>query len=104
MSRFADITAWAADRNLVQGSTPQAQFCKLIEEIGELAEAISKARRSDVPDAIGDAMVVLTILAAQHDLNAEECLEAAWEQIKDRKGKMVNGVFVKEEDLAALNG
>lgn len=104
MSRFADITAWAEARNLITGSTPQAQFCKLMEEIGELAEAISKGRVDDVPDAIGDAMVVLTILAAQHEITVEDCLEVAWQQIKDRRGKMVNGCFVKEQDLTQADG
>jgi len=99
MSRFADVTAWAEARNLIAGSSAQAQFCKLIEEVGELAEAISKGRPADVPDAIGDTLVVLTILAAQHGLTIEECLETAWRQIKDRKGRLVNGVFLKEADL-----
>ena len=50
-------------------------------------------------DGIGDAVVVLTILAAQHDVSIEQCTEVAWGDIKDRKGKMVNGTFVKEADL-----
>ncbi len=101
MSRFDDVIAWAEDRDLIAGSTPQAQFCKLIEEIGELAEAIGKGRTAQVPDAIGDALVVLSILAAQHGLTPEYCLETAWEEIKDRRGQIVNGTFVKEEDLIA---
>ena len=99
MSRFDAVIAWAEDRDLIAGSTPQAQFCKLIEEVGELAEAISKSRAAQVPDAIGDTLVVLTILAAQHGLTPEYCLETAWEQIKDRRGRLIGGTFVKEEDL-----
>lgn len=93
------IRAWAEDRNIIEGATPQAQFVKLIEEIGELAQGMAKNRIEAIKDGIGDAVVVLTILAAQHDLSIEECVAAAYNEIKDRKGRMVNGVFVKEADL-----
>lgn len=96
---YADrIRQWAADRNLIFGSTPQAQFVKLMEEVGELAEAIAKKKHDQFEDSIGDVFVVLTILAAQHGMEIEECIGYAWDQIKDRKGRMVDGVFVKEED------
>ena len=99
MSRFEDIRQWAEARNIIEGSTPEKQFVKLIEEIGELAQGMSKRRIADVADGIGDAVVVLTILAAQYDISIEDCIELAWEEIKDRKGKMIGGVFVKEADL-----
>ena len=92
------IREWAKDRNLIEGSTVHAQFVKLIEEIGELAEAIAKGKDEQFMDSIGDAFVVLTILAAQKDLEIEECVVHAWHQIKDRKGRMVDGIFVKEDD------
>jgi hypothetical protein len=60
---------------------------------------MSKSRPDEIIDGIGDAMVVLTILAAQHNVNLEACVAAAWDEIKDRKGRMINGVFVKEADL-----
>ena len=91
------IREWAKDRNLIEGSTVQAQFVKLIEEIGELAEAIAKGKDEQFMDSIGDAFVVLTILAAQKDLEIEECVVHAWHEIKDRKGRMVDGVFIKED-------
>lgn len=91
------IRGWAKDRNLIEGSTVQAQFVKLIEEIGELAEAIAKGKDEQFLDSIGDAFVVLTILAAQKNLEIEECVAHAWDEIKDRKGRMVDGVFVKDE-------
>lgn len=93
------IRQWAEDRNIIDGATPQAQFVKLIEEIGELAQGMAKSRIEAIKDGIGDAVVVLTILAAQHGLTIEECAAAAYNEIKDRKGRMVNGVFVKEADL-----
>lgn len=96
---FRMIRAWAEARNLVHGSTPDKQFTKLIEEIGELAAGIAKKRNDLVMDGIGDAIVVLTILAAQHGVNIEACIAMAYDEIKDRKGKMIDGVFVKEADL-----
>lgn len=99
MSQFDDIRQWATDRNIIQGATPEKQFIKLIEEIGELAGGMAKGKLEAVVDGIGDAVVVLTILAAQHGVFIEGCIGAAWEEIKDRKGCMVNGVFVKEADL-----
>ena len=90
------IRQWAADRNLIEGSTPTKQFVKLIEEVGELARAIQLGYQVDTEDAIGDIQVVLAVMCAQLNLDIDECREIAWEQIKDRKGKMVDGVFVKE--------
>ena len=99
MSMFDDILNWAADRNLVSGSTPDKQFLKLVEEVGEIAHGLARDNRKEIIDSIGDVVVVLTILAAQHGMHIEDCIEYAWEEIKDRKGKMIDGVFVKEADL-----
>lgn len=99
MSDFDRIRKWAHDRNIIKGATPEKQFVKLMEEIGELAEGVAKGRIADIQDGIGDAVVVLTILAEQHGMAIESCVEAAWNEIKDRKGEMRNGVFVKESDL-----
>ena len=102
-TQFVNIRGWAEARNLVHGSNPQAQFTKLIEEAGELATGISKKREDLVMDGIGDMVVVLTILAAQHGFTIEQAIEQAielaWDEIKDRKGRMVDGVFIKEADL-----
>lgn len=92
---YNSVISWANDRNLIQGSTPQAQLGKLMEEMGELASSIGKKRNPK--DDIGDCMVVLTIIAAQSGLTLSECYAHSYEEIKDRKGKMVDGVFVKEE-------
>ncbi len=165
------IRGWAADRNLIEGATPTAQFDKLFEENGEHSGAAARmyAGKGDkyllmAKDAIGDTFVVTSILAAQKGLTVplakaltytgedtlcstvrlslyaelghlvvlidkggldsdiefsmaeiayllrraaqdigstlEECLELVWNEIKDRKGKMIDGVFVKEADLA----
>ena len=92
------IKKWAVDRNVVSGD-PKAQMVKLLEEAGELAEGINKDKRELVIDSIGDVYVVLVILCMQLGLDINDCIKAAYEEIKDRKGKLVNGLFVKEEDL-----
>ena len=99
MERLDDIRGWAAARNLIDGSTPQAQMLKLLEELGELASGIAKGNRAAAQDGIGDAVVVLTILAAQLGFTLEDAVDAAWLEIKDRRGQMVDGVFVKASDL-----
>lgn len=96
---YADrIRQWASDRNLIEGSDVKSQFVKLMEEAGELASAIAKQRDDEFADAIGDMFVVLTILSAQKGMDIEECIAGAWLEIKDRKGRMVDGVFVKDAD------
>lgn len=99
MDSFSRIRQWAEDRNLIKGSTSANQMLKLVEELGELAGSINKNRREDIADGIGDAVVVLTIIAAMHGLEIERCIDGAYQEIKDRKGKMIDGIFVKEEDL-----
>ncbi|MBN6068770.1 pyrophosphatase [Aggregatibacter actinomycetemcomitans] len=174
-----NIENWAEERNLIQGSTPQKQFIKLMEEFGELCAGVSKNNIDMIKDSIGDCFIVLIIMNKQADnallqiniadaieqdnltneelfadveskikdkskdglvanllieltgsfgelgfsvlsedyedfslllpylcllgafyrLSIEECVRAAWDEIKDRKGRMINGVFVKEADL-----
>ncbi len=86
---FGKIREWANDRNLVKGSTLQAQVVKLLEESGELAAGVARNDIDRVVDSIGDIMVVLTIIAAQIDMPVEECLDLVWQEIRYRKGKMV---------------
>jgi NTP pyrophosphatase (non-canonical NTP hydrolase) len=93
------IRKWAEDRNLIEGSDLKSQFVKLIEEAGELANAIAKGNRDEFADAIGDMFVVLTIMAAQNGMNIEDCIVGAYNEIKHRKGKMVDGMFIKEADI-----
>ncbi|OOF56186.1 hypothetical protein BKK56_04190 [Rodentibacter genomosp. 2] len=166
-----NIEQWAEERNLIEGSTPQKQMLKLMEEFGELCSGIAKNKLEVIEDSIGDCAVVLIILSKQTfepspfydaiiksceiaknvdstsrflletdlllassslgrlsrsivmldsdevleslvsvigalnilsirlDLNITDCIQLAYNQIKDRKGKMIDGVFVKEEDL-----
>lgn len=92
------IIDWIRDRNL-DTADPKGQMLKLVEETGELAEGLAKNRPDQVKDSIGDIYVVLTALSMQLGYSIEDCIEEAYEEIKDRKGRMVNGIFVKESDL-----
>ena len=92
------IKKWATERDLMFGK-PTAQMVKLMEEVGELANGINKDREGQIIGSIGDIYVVLVILCMQLDLDINDCIKAAYDEIKCRKGKMVNGLFVKEEDL-----
>lgn len=78
---------------------PEKQMLKVIEEVGEVAAALARNNKNDLRDGIGDVVVTLVILAMQNDMDLYECLNQAYNEIKDRKGKNVNGVFVKEADL-----
>lgn len=98
METFEKIVVWAEARNLVKGSTPAVQMVKLMEEVGELASGIARNNPPKIIDSIGDAVVVLTIIAEQYGVAIEDCIESAYDEIKDRKGKMVDGVFRKEGD------
>lgn len=92
------IERWAKDREIDKSGNPQAQMVKLMEEVGELAEGIGKGKRNLIIDSIGDIYVVLVVLSLQLGLDIRDCIAMAYNEIKDRKGKMVNGTFVKEED------
>jgi NTP pyrophosphatase (non-canonical NTP hydrolase) len=92
----ARVEKWADERNLIQGSAASLQLAKLLEEVGELATAVAIGDISGALDGIGDACVVLTIMAKQLGSGLDECQELAWEEIKDRKGFLLDGVFIKE--------
>ena len=90
------IRSWHHDRNLIEGATDKDQYMKLIQEAGELSDNICKGR--DISDDVGDMMVVLINMMERNGLSMEHCLQVAYNDIKDRKGKMVDGVFIKEGD------
>jgi NTP pyrophosphatase (non-canonical NTP hydrolase) len=113
MSTFEQIESkaiqWARDRKIIENSTPLAQTRKTLEEVGELLEAAAAvnaldcgdmralAYRDDYIDAVGDIIVTLIVGTACAGVTVTECLEAAFEQIKDRRGHLrADGVFVKE--------
>jgi NTP pyrophosphatase (non-canonical NTP hydrolase) len=93
------IRQWADERGIYRNGDSKTQFIKLQEETGELARAILKNNREELIDAIGDAVVVLTNLAALEGLKIEDCVISAYNVIKSRQGSMVNGTFVKERPV-----
>ena len=95
------VITWHKQRNLIEGSTDQAQLAKLTEEVGELARALRKEKpfaNYQTADAIGDILVVLINIAERNELDLRICLHRAYNEIKDRKGKLVFGIFEKEEN------
>jgi len=92
------VIEWAFDKGIVEKENAPKQMLKVLEEVGETAGALLKGNEEGIKDGIGDSFVTLIILSRQLGLTPEECLEAAWNEIKDRKGKTQGGVFVKNEN------
>ena len=92
---FDDIRTWATQRGLYKKGDTKTQYLKLMEEAGELGRAILKNDDVELRDAIGDIVVVLTNLAHLAQTDIESCIDVAYNEIKNRKGKMKNGTFVK---------
>ena len=106
-NRFSElitkVNEWAISHGLDQGN-PKIEWMKVTEEVGEIRDVLLKPTKFTEPqaalkDAIGDTLVTIIVLAHQLDLDVTECLGIAYEEIKNRKGKMINGTFVKKEDL-----
>lgn len=89
---------WSVEKGL-HTSNPDRQALKFYEEAGEIGAALSRNKLDDLKDGIGDTVVTLIILAQQHGWTLEECLQYAYDEIRNRKGKTVNGTFIKESDL-----
>ena len=96
MCRFDKIRLWADKRGLYDKGDTKTQALKLVEEVGETCRAILKNNNQEAIDGIGDCVVVLTNLAELLGIRIEYCIDAAYEEIKDRTGKMSNGTFKKD--------
>ena len=96
IAHFDLIRDWAEERGLYADGDPKTQALKLVEEVGETCRAILKKDKPEVIDGIGDCVVVLTNLAELVGVPIEDCIAAAYEEIRNRKGKMVNGTFKKD--------
>ena len=96
--RFQLIRDWATERDLYSKGDTKTQFCKLMEEAGELGRAVLKDDKEEFVDAIGDMVVVLTNMAHLGGVSIEHCIDSAYKVISKRTGKMINGTFVKDED------
>jgi NTP pyrophosphatase (non-canonical NTP hydrolase) len=94
---FDSIRDWAQVRGIYNSGDSKTQFAKLVEEVGELAQGILKNDKAEIKDAIGDIVVVVTNLAHLEQMKVEDCITSAYNEIKDRKGSMTNGTFVKKQ-------
>lgn len=93
-----EVLDWAEAKGLLEPENALKQFAKMVSEVGELGDAIIKDDKPNIVDSIGDVLVTLIVLTEQLGYNPEACLSVAYHEIKDRKGKTVNGTFIKDED------
>jgi NTP pyrophosphatase (non-canonical NTP hydrolase) len=91
-----NITNWAHNKGLIVIANHPKQFMKVMEELGETARSVLKDDKEGIIDGIGDTFVTLIILSRQLGLDPVECLNVAWNEIKDRTGKTVDGTFIKD--------
>lgn len=91
------VIEWAKARQIIPNSTSQTQLLKTMSELGELADALIKNDREGIIDGLGDVLVTLIIVAETQGIELCNCLDYAYEEIKDRTGTMMpNGVFIKD--------
>jgi len=94
---IGDVEQWAEDRMILMHSKPMPQLMKTMSELGELADATLKNDRKEIVDGIGDVLVTLIIYSALQFVTIEAALQAAYDEIKDRKGWLTpEGVFVRQ--------
>jgi uncharacterized protein YabN with tetrapyrrole methylase and pyrophosphatase domain len=89
------VVRWHKDRNLIDGSDDKSQVMKLLQELGELSDSVCKGE--DIMDDIGDMLVVMINICERNGVEIEDCLGVAYDDIKNRKGVMLDGVFVKDD-------
>lgn len=94
------IVQWGKDRNIIGGATMADQLDKLQEEVDEIKAGVEKGDGPEIVDGIGDTTVVLIMLASILGVRFEDCVQEAYNTIKNRKGRLVDGKFIKEEDFA----
>jgi NTP pyrophosphatase (non-canonical NTP hydrolase) len=94
------IELWAEERGIFDKSDDKTQCLKFVSEAGELADAIAVDDAEKAMDGIGDAIVTLIVLARMRGVSVQMCVAGAYEVISKRTGRMVNGVFVKDQAAA----
>jgi NTP pyrophosphatase (non-canonical NTP hydrolase) len=96
------IIQWSEARRIIPNAKPHTQLLKMFSEAGELADAEIKGDKAGIKDGVGDVGVCLINYCALHDINFVDCLAAAYNEIKDRKGTLLpNGVFLKDASAQA---
>ena len=105
------VISWGEDKDLIKKENSEKQFMKFIEEVFEFKTEMdfreirwdSGMDYSDIVESMqlemGDILVTLIILSSQLGIDLTECLEIAYQKISKRKGKTIDGLFVKESDL-----
>ena len=92
------IVKWSTERKIIENSSAETQLFKAFSEMGELADATIKNDIDEQIDAVGDVLVCLINYCEIRGLDMLSCLNSAYNEIKDRKGTLLeNGCFVKEE-------
>jgi NTP pyrophosphatase (non-canonical NTP hydrolase) len=92
----SNILDWAKEKDLIKPENQLKQYAKTVSEVGELGDALIKENKAEVIDAIGDIQVCLIVLCAQLGFDSLDCLESAYNVIKNRTGKTINGTFIKD--------
>ena len=92
-----EIVKWAEARGILDKATRASQYEKHVEEVGELGRALIENDPVKIKDALGDVYVTIVLLAALSNMSIGDCIDAAYQEIAGRKGKMVDGVFVKDD-------
>ena len=92
------VEIWGYARGIITNGKPLGQAKKTIEEAEELLLAVHENNREEIMDAVGDIVVTLIMQCALQGFTLTECLEKAYNEIKDRKGYLnEQGIFVKEQ-------
>lgn len=91
-----NVIAWGVSKGFVKKENSYKQFAKLVEEVAEVGTALNNNDQDELIDAIGDSTVVLILLARMNGVRFDDCLETAYNVIKDRTGRLENGVFIKD--------
>ena len=94
---ISQVQDWAVDKGIAVTDDLSKQMLKVIEEVGETAGANAKKNHEDIVDGIGDSFVTLIILCQQAGIDPRVALGSAYDVIAKRKGKTINGVFIKDE-------
>jgi hypothetical protein len=95
INEFEPIRDWADERNIYTEGTVLGQLRKVQEEVLEISVALTNKDEDGFKDGIGDAIISLVNLAKIKGYNAEDCVNSAYNEIKDREGFMIDGEFVK---------
>jgi NTP pyrophosphatase (non-canonical NTP hydrolase) len=97
MKHEQEVIQWALDKGIITPDNAKSQLLKSFEEMGEVARAVLKSNQEELIDGLGDVLVTLIILAEIKGVKLEDCLGSAYNVIKNRTGKTVNGTFIKNE-------